>query len=286
MEIRIRQWSPYVETGRYVVWNGEQAQVWIWDERARTSAAENAVGKKATVLPETVLRVPLKGSGARLAACIDGFEGQIWQDGVLLAGRWWEKMPVDTEWSRFLLANDLPPADSLPLAPPWLSRPWARDAGQTTDGLRNESFWVTASFTLIAIALVWHLGLLWKWEQGKEALARNVDVLNKKAQPLLAARSQALQDRQTAERLAALTAQPKQVQLLTTVIRALPAGVDLSEWHYLSETLSVTLQGGTLDPSFYVKKFQEIHFFNEVLVEAGSKPGQLTLKMKVKPIPS
>ena len=39
IDIHIRQWSPFADTGSYVVWKDDIAQVWIWDEYKRSIAA-------------------------------------------------------------------------------------------------------------------------------------------------------------------------------------------------------------------------------------------------------
>lgn len=54
-------------------------------------------------LPESLARQPLK-DGGRLVECIEGFEGQIWYEGNLIASRWWPVPPQKNEWLSFARA--------------------------------------------------------------------------------------------------------------------------------------------------------------------------------------
>jgi len=78
------------------------AGVWSWDSAKTVSDGTDLT--KVRVLPETLARKPLD-KGARLVRCIDGVEGEIWQDATLLASRWWPKVPALREWQLFLRAG-------------------------------------------------------------------------------------------------------------------------------------------------------------------------------------
>ncbi|MEM1193399.1 MAG: hypothetical protein AAGH42_08420 [Pseudomonadota bacterium] len=55
-------------------------------------------------LPESLAREPLE-NGNRLVQCDEGVEGEIWQDSVLTASRWWPETPASREWQLFLRAG-------------------------------------------------------------------------------------------------------------------------------------------------------------------------------------
>ena len=77
--------------------------------------------------PETLARVGLK-DGVRLVRCLEGFEGEAWRDGDLVASRWWPATPSAQEWNFFLRgAKNAPvgPAAAAPAAeePQWRLEP-------------------------------------------------------------------------------------------------------------------------------------------------------------------
>lgn len=73
-------------------------------------------------LPETFLMEP-GPDGPLLVSCAEGFEGQIWQSGSLLATRWWLSAPGEDAWQAFIGGVDagpgLPPSDTVD----WTRRP-------------------------------------------------------------------------------------------------------------------------------------------------------------------
>jgi len=58
---------------------------------------------KGRVLPESLAREPLN-NGARAVQCLEGIEGQVWQDGNLNASRWWPDVPSQVQWTAFMRA--------------------------------------------------------------------------------------------------------------------------------------------------------------------------------------
>ena len=77
------------------------AGVWCWDGDFKLE--NGALASSVQAIPETVARKRLE-DGARIVRCIDGFEGQVWRNGVLTASRWWRAAPSDQEWLHFMRA--------------------------------------------------------------------------------------------------------------------------------------------------------------------------------------
>lgn len=287
LAVQLSQWSPFPETGRYVVWQGGKAQVWIWDEADRVLAAGKTDGGKAVVMPETILQEPPADQDAvRLITCGDGVEGQIWRDGILLSGYWWNALPTPERWARFLAANDLAPDTPLPepQEKTWLAKPWARSAasGGSASLFGHEKLWLAVLGSLLLLAFVWQMTSVWKWRQGLTMQTAHIAALTRKMEPLITARAQAILDRGAAERLAQLTAYPGQLEILAAVNKAIPQkDIKMVGWHYRAGSLSFTLAGKNLNPSVYVKVFLGQPFFYEVTSARSGRPGQLTLTMKV-----
>ncbi len=285
LNLRIRQWSPFPETGRYVVWNGESAHVWIWDEVEQREAARKS-GATSRVFPETVMRGAPDRDTLRILSCTEGIEAQIWRQGRLAASRWWAEGPPHEEWPRFLAAHDLNPNTDIPEPEdtPLLDRPW----GQSADGnpllnLGIQRLCVFAVMAVLTFVLIWQGISVWRWQQAQGALADRIAALTEEAEPLLEARTRATRDRKVAERLLSLVSHPAQLELMAAVAEKLPRRkVFLAEWHYNQGNLSFTLEGKNPDPRYYVGTYQKMPHFKEVTAERGREQSQLVVRMKVK----
>ena len=73
--------------------------VWSWSNQTLDALGEF----EGEVIPETLLHPPAHNA-VRLVDCIEGYEGQIWQDGRLTHSRWWQNQPDASGWMMFLRA--------------------------------------------------------------------------------------------------------------------------------------------------------------------------------------
>ena len=101
-----------------------RAGVWSWD--GGFIFGHDTVAKTARIIPETLARVPFD-HGARLIRCIDGFEGQVWRDGALIASRWWLNQPMARDWQHFLRAAQAPMENESVEAPEPVDAPFRAD---------------------------------------------------------------------------------------------------------------------------------------------------------------
>lgn len=92
--------------------------VGIWSFEPPTDQAHRA-------LPETLARIPLQ-DGIRLVQCLQGFEGQVWKSGDLLASRWWPIYPNERAWQTFLRVVDVD-LETLPGVPEAQDIPFRTD---------------------------------------------------------------------------------------------------------------------------------------------------------------
>ena len=285
LKVRIRQWSPFCSTGNYVIWQEETAQVWIWDESARRDAAKKAGADVSRIFPETVFYPKPERDKLRLLSCMEGIDAQIWKRGILTASHWWSDCPSSEAWSRFLAAHDLNPAIAIP-APediPWIAHPWGRNTGEHSfSNLPHERLWVSAVMMLFAFLFIWQSVSLWRWHNAGKVLEDRIAVLTQEVEPLLEARNQATKYKAAAESLISLVSAPTQLSLMSAVAEKLPPkSVFLAEWHYNQDNLSFVLQGGNLDPRYYVETYQKLPYFKEVSAERGQVADQLAVKMRV-----
>jgi len=71
---------------------------------------------KIRSLPETLCVKPVT-SGLRLVNCLSGVEGQIWDEGVLVASRWWHNDPSAAEWASFIRVAPFDFVSDIPAKP-------------------------------------------------------------------------------------------------------------------------------------------------------------------------
>jgi hypothetical protein len=286
LNLRVQQWSPFTETGRYVVWEGDHALVWIWDDALRREMMNGAGVKSGRVLPETVLHPRGNGQNVQFLSCLEGVEAQVWKNGALWASRWWENAPPQQEWVRFLLANDLDPALEMP--PPaeaaWLRRPWAKNAdGRWALHLRAERLWVTLAAAVFAFLFIWQGATLWHLRRATDELAQDVAVMTEQVEPQLAARGRAIEERQAAEQFLDLIGPPAQLDLMAAITEKLPPSAIFIEWDYNQGHLAFTVQGEQMDPRYFVKAYQALPLFENVSAERGRRANQLLVEMDVRP---
>ncbi len=292
LELQIRQWAPYARAGSYVAWEGDDALVWTWD-RARVEAAmaESGVKGELPVVPETLL-APRGSNDVQLVQCLEGCEGQVWRDGQLVASRWWPAMPTAPEWRNFQKDAGVPPEEqradvAQPSVHAWVDRPWARSgslAGIATSAAKRERWLVPVTALCLLAATAWY-GAQWLKLDGAIAERRAaLDALNRKAEPILAARGEALQalDRITALQ-SALDRYPDQLTLMSRVAQAVTNdGSFLRQWDFANGKLKLEVSSARdVQTRDWVSRFESLGAFRNVQAVPGNDPKSLTLTMDV-----
>ncbi len=97
--------------------HGSNAGVWCY------VAPSDYTGR---TLPESLAREGCK-EGVRLVQCLDGVEGQVWNEGFLSASRWWPKEPGQRQWQAFMRVAFLGEGDELPPQPAVITVPFRRN---------------------------------------------------------------------------------------------------------------------------------------------------------------
>jgi hypothetical protein len=285
LNVRIMQWSPFAMTGRYVIWHGETAQVWIWDESIRSAALRDQGVSSANPVPETLLNPPAENAMSRIVVCREGFEGQIWTDGLLVASRWWRQEPSDVEWKRFLLGNDTMPedADPTPDELPWLAKPWGKKfGGLSALDVRREQFWLLAALVLFSFLFTWRMVSIERWSDSLSRLQDLYDQRMDEARPIRTARTRALKFKEESEKIVALVAYPSPLKLMSLVTQRLRSNnAYVIEWRYTKGGLSFIVEGANLDPLYYIDAFQRIPGFTDVTAELDKNGKRLVVAMNI-----
>jgi hypothetical protein len=291
LQLQIQQWSPFREYASYSVWEKSgQVQVWIWDKQLQQEQVAESGQKKITVLPETVLHSFPTTNTLQLIQCIEGVEGQIWQEGILVGSRWWANSPHQKEWAQFQRTHGLPANPNLPplLESSLLERPWGRTKRSFNKFvfLYQESTWVTLGAAIFTMLFSWQVASFFKWQQALTQTQTQIDQLNESVGPVLTARTQALADKQRFKQLLLLNPYPSQLELITTIAQEIsPKKVFMVNWSYQMGQLTFIIKSAyKLDPTYYIKTLQAKPFFKEVKAEARGGPKRLFISTKVEPM--
>lgn len=293
--MQLRQWSPYPVTGQCLAWDGDDALVWAWDAERVTAALRAAKLRpgRVTVIPETALHAP-RASGLHLVSCLDGVEAQLWRNHQLAASRWWPDIPSATEWINFQRDAGVAPAEQMtdvPAAPQAASlqpNPWCKPTAlgkAGADGARYEYLLVTSGSVLLAAFTLWYGIHAIKIQQALGLHQSELSALERRAQPILEARRQALDALTRVRMLQAYDRFPDQLTLLAGVTQRLPkGGTHLKEWDYRDGKLKLTIAfAGKLSTSAVVQSFQLAGWFTNVQAVATNDPASLALNMDVLP---
>lgn len=108
--------SPYVAAGMVIVPAGSDFGVWWWDLERVSSLIPSPSASASVVRPETLAQ-PVS-EGWRIVRLSNGFEGQLWRGGRLLASSWRPRPFDPASWTAFArLQRDGSDAPTTPPTP-------------------------------------------------------------------------------------------------------------------------------------------------------------------------
>jgi hypothetical protein len=297
LALQLRQWSPFEQTDYYTSWQQGTATVFGWDADAVNQAiAEQGLKPgRVRVIPETVLR-PRYAEGARILACLQGVEGQIWSGGELRQSRWWKDRPSPEAWRMFQRDAGLPPEAQAAAAPEpqvldFLDKSWAKQAGSfgaVGEIWRDERLAYFILALLLAPPTSWYAAQLYQYREAEARLQAEYTRLQDAAGPLATARGQALQALVKAQRLSSLDPRPHSLELMAWVAEhLLRQGEQLTEWQYRDGKLKLTLLSTTdAQSSDRVNTLQSSGLFDNVRSTPGKNSQSIILEMDVLPLKS
>ena len=292
--LEIKRLSPFVETGSHLHLDALSVGVWLWDQQA-TRAAAMAVDvdvARLPVVPEPAMYPP-GDDGVRLIETLDGVEGQYWVAGRLLASRWWREPPSERNWVLFQRGAGVP-AERLvvnpppPLHLPWLPRPWTTTRWPLSFNPARADLRLTAASIAAAMLVAYaYQGVQWaRVSSDLASISGEVETRSRAIEPLLAARTQAL-DGQTAIRaLQALDRFPGQLSLMARIAQLLPAGqTRLTEWIYDRGQLELGIAADRpLDVVALVRSLEGLDHFKSVAAERTGTNNSLRLRVTLDPL--
>lgn len=273
---QLQAWEPWPECVYLVAWQqNDQALAFAVDGRWLSGLLKDLDGiatLPVVLWPETLMRVPL-ADGTRLLRCLDGYEGQSWHGGVLLASRWWKTAPDGLEWTTFLrsLGAAIGSETTAPAVQhvEWLSHPSVPVSNAADDGApaRRRERWMAGASVGILLFFTGAIGhQAWRIGEHEASLQAERDRLEQSSKPVLAARDLALQASNQVQSLARALSSPLPLEVLDHLSSVLPAkGALLREFELTGSGLRVALETQPdLSRSELITRLQSGGWFTQV----------------------
>lgn len=289
LELKLAVLSPFRQSGQYVVWKDGIAQIWLWDQQLCDQAEQTLTELSANYrrIPETLMQPPLSSEDdkphVRLVSQRQGYDLQVWQQGVLLLSHCYPAMPAVEQYQHLLRGVhglEMPGALSAESVAT-LPKPWATSAAISAIG-EWERWTPYALSALLLMGTVFNIGqgLTWWWS-GKDIRAES-QTLAAEIEPILSARGKAISATQKAAALQQIyTDKPRQMPMLNEVADLLPNDTQLEIWRFRDDQLELRIKTNRSDPRFFVQKFQDTGRFSNVKVEPMASGDGLLLHMTV-----
>jgi hypothetical protein len=287
--LKVREWAPYEEVGFHLHLTRDAARIWVWDAaRVRDSMLGAGVQPgRLAVLPETAVQEPI-ADGARLLACLEGFEGQQWSGRELKASRWWAALPGPEQWRDFQRAAGRAPTDpEVPNSEPpiWRVRPWTNSGGawgRTATARSREAVFAGATLLLAGYAYLGGSVAHKAWS------AAELDAKAKRAEQRSASaatdREQALTNLSFLDAFAKLRPYPSQLELFARIAEKLPSnGARVIAWSYQNGELQFTIFSPASPPDilFYVKTYSTVERLTDVTAERAEGNRSIRVKARI-----
>jgi hypothetical protein len=292
--LEVKRVSPFDDTGWHLHLGADSASIWVWDQGLTRSAAAAAgidIGR-LRVVPETAMQPPGE-DGPRLIETLDGVEGQSWTAGSPVASRWWRDLPDARAWMMFQRGAGLPPDRLAALVPqpmrlPWLARPWTttRRPG-SFDLTRVDTRLIAASVAAAIIVAYGYQGV--EWFRVDRDVARLTDEIARRSEaiePLLQARTRALDSQSAIRVLHDLDRFPSQLALMARVAELLPRDrTRLTAWIYDRGQLELGIEADRpLDVVKLVRSLEGLDHFKSVAAERTGTDNRLRLHVTLDPL--
>ncbi|MBV8658150.1 MAG: hypothetical protein JO142_10045 [Burkholderiales bacterium] len=152
--VALRQVAPEKSLAGVFALDAEGCTAWLWeaDRVGALLAAANVAAADVILVSETLMQSPGK-DGCRLLNLGDGFEAQRWEQGRLLASRWWQTEPDDIAWMTFMRSAGIAPeAKPRAIQVDQIARPILRVVPLDASGHGPETLESWAYTALVAVA--------------------------------------------------------------------------------------------------------------------------------------
>lgn len=296
LSIRLNQISPWNNTGSYIVYSDNSAQVWLWDEDARNTLARENNATKSRPIPEPLLRKKPQTDGPLLYQCLDGVELQYWQNDTLLLSHWWKSQPSYEKLCSILQTNDLvpPKKEQLARAASLQNHPWAASSTGvfSSTWLREKSeqlAWLILLFFFITFTTWFSTQYL----QLHHAIKKEKMVAQKlqaKLETSLQSRSRSAENLHYINSIRQLRQKPYATLIFATALKLIDKHqATLISWNYHNANLVLDLSGkpgrdnqpAALNEAALIVAFEKDPLFQNVRVNKDKSASTLRLILSI-----
>jgi hypothetical protein len=282
--LQLLRWSPFANTGEYIVWHNDYAMVWIWDEALRAERVAGSEGVKAQPIPEDLFFMPPAVDGVRLLRCLNGIVAEYWQEGFLYDSRWWATRPAKEELHNFYRNNDLELPQELPdeITLPLQRKPRAANSAlKSTAGSQLERYFLLLMGVFLLLPLFQGI-VLFKWTGLEQELKQQASDLTAQVEPVLTARRGTMEQQAEITEYLKLAPYPEQLHIWAAVVRTLRVlGATVQLWRYQNGTLELRIQGGNSDPGTVIRAFSEDNLFNDISASSVRNQDAIDIRMVI-----
>jgi hypothetical protein len=267
----ITRFSPFQNTGRYLIEEKGSAEVWIWDEALRLEEVHRVVNRSAGLdrklqrvkpIPEPLLFKPsLNGRVDQPMA--EGVDVQTWREGRLTNSSWQLDGEFKTE------SNEAKPES-------WL------DARHRNSGDVEPIIW-RSGFWLLGLFLFYQVGVYSGWMNTLEEHERKYAEETIRASGLIELRNEARLERQLNDQLTIWHSQPLQISVIAEFDRLIPETAKLRSWSYDDRKLKVLVVDPELNNRTYVENLEGSQTFADVRIEPGLEVNTAMIELLVQP---
>jgi len=290
LSLELAQWTPFTNSAYYVGWQGACAMVWGWDADKVNQAivSQGVKPQRVRILPESVLQT-LGSEGLCLSRCQEGVEGQLWREGRLERNRWWPQLPTTEEWLMFQRDAGITPNQQQAQPPSPRDgilhlQPWVNESGSADElGSQLERLIMALGVLLLLVPTFWiGFGLI-KLQHSIEQLQAQQAKLQGEAEPIMQARSLALDHLARINELRATDPYPPQLELMAKIAQVLPQDKSfLKDWDFQAGQLKITLSSNNdISTTALIGALQQAGPFGEVKALPGRDAKSVTFQMQV-----
>lgn len=286
--------SPFTNTASFSHWTKTGVSIWLWnqDEVNKKMAEYNLTPKTTIVYPETALIEPLQ-SGMRLIECLEGYEGQIWDQHQLITSRWWDHYPNDQEWLQFwrsagqisiLYSQEKPSSAKEAIIN---TKSWAHTR-PIAGGFTTESLYSREAIAVLALILLLPLsfygGQILNDYLTLEEIEQHIAALEIETKKIDVERKKAESNNDKIKKLLDFDAYPNPITLLAKIVEKITIPtLKIIDFKFNKDTIVMVLQDETPpDAASFLALMQQIPYFDSFNTDPGFAKNTLRVTLKVK----
>jgi len=241
------------------------------------------------------LRYPETDDGLKFIKTLDdGFDLQLWNEGVLLASQWYKTIPTRNKIQQFILGViQLPDSataivsseqiDSITiLSKPLTTQHWqtAKKSLVSFKGLNIESLLVILLFSILSGFVYWQLIGIFRTHRQLDDIEQQIEQNIQQAGENVTGKTSAILTRNKNQLLLKTIDYPSQAQLLLLFGQVVTKqGDTLKEWKYNINKLELVIESTKTTALTYINSLQKISMVERVTSEPGRIAGQIKLNI-------